>query len=65
MVLPLPDVDTDEEFVEAEARDAGGLVGQLGGGDDGAVQKLGGGRDEGALILLGEEVFAMQGSFGA
>jgi len=64
MVLPLADIDADEEFVEAVAGDAGGEVGCFGAGDDGAVQELDGGGDEGAFVLLGVEGFAVEGAFG-
>jgi len=46
MVLPLADVDADEEFVEAVTGEAGGEVGRFGAGDDGAVEELNGGGDK-------------------
>ncbi len=49
MVLPFADVDAYEELIEAEAEGAGGEVGGFGVGDDGAVQELDGGGDEGAF----------------
>ena len=53
MVLALADVDADVELGVAGARDSGWLVGQTAIGDDLAVEELGGGGDEGALVLLG------------